>query len=65
MLIKAVLIFLLGMALLAMIGRAITRKGAAKPARLGVAKTLRCPQCGRLDVAGAVLGRKPCECGAK
>ncbi|MDZ7905767.1 MAG: hypothetical protein U5N55_08365 [Cypionkella sp.] len=65
MLIKGILIFLLGMALLGMIGNAVFKASGRKPLRPGIANAAICPQCGKRDVAGALLGRKTCGCGTK
>jgi len=65
MLLKTILIFLAAMALVALVGKAIARASGRKPLRLGVAKAAICPQCGRKDVAGAILGRRSCGCGSK
>jgi len=63
--VKATLFFLLVMVIIAMIGRAITRASGGKIMPLGVAKLRPCPHCGRKDIAGAILGRKSCECKTK
>jgi hypothetical protein len=65
MLVKVGLIFLLGMALLAMVGSALLKASGIKPKYPKIAKPFNCPQCGQRDVAGAVLGRKSCRCGTK
>jgi hypothetical protein len=58
MLVKSVLIFLLAMALVGMIGKAVVGKKGAKKIRAGVVKAVRCPQCGQWK-----FGRSGCECG--
>jgi hypothetical protein len=55
MLVKAVLVFLIAMAGLAMVGKALGM-GRRAPPRLG--KPVLCPRCGRLPKAGR------CDCGA-
>lgn len=63
--VKAILLFLLVMVIIAMIGRAITRASGGKIRPLKVAIPRACPHCGRKDIAGAILGRKSCWCETK
>lgn len=62
MLVKAVLLFLLGMVLIALIGRALFPDTFRRVARRRsmLAKPGTCPRCGR-----HLLGKGPCGCGAK
>ncbi len=65
MLFKIILVFLLAMALLAMIGNAVIKASGHKPKFPKLAKITTCPKCGKRDVAGALLGQKACGCGSK
>ncbi|MDA8740461.1 hypothetical protein N9M73_04960 [Rhodobacteraceae bacterium] len=53
MIFKIVVLFLAGMAVLAMLGR-------LRMPKVGRRKTVRCPECGRI-----MIGKPPCVCGAK
>ena len=61
MLVKTVLLFLLGMVLIAMIGRAVFPNAARRlvQRRSDALKPGTCPRCG-----GHIIGTGPCPCGA-
>jgi hypothetical protein len=58
MLVKTVLVFLLAMALLALIGRALF-PGLLRVRRDHPARPRRCPDCGRFLIGGGAA----CDCG--
>ncbi|WP_132544044.1 hypothetical protein [Rhodovulum euryhalinum] len=58
MLFKIVLLFLIGMAVLAMFGRLRLPGPGGRRISFGRAKTGKCPACGRHRI-----GRGPCACG--
>ena len=62
MLVKTVLLFLLGMVLVGMIGRALFPGALTRVARrsLSSRKPGTCPKCG-----GFVIGSGPCACGGR
>jgi hypothetical protein len=57
MLTKVAILFLAGMVLLALVGRALF-PGALRLRRDRTARPQTCPACGRF-----VIGRGPCDCG--
>jgi len=53
MILKIVVLFLVGMAVLAMFGR-------LRMPKIGRSKPVRCGECGRI-----IIGKPPCVCGGK
>jgi hypothetical protein len=57
MLTKVAILFLAGMVLLALVGRALF-PGALRLRRGSAARPAKCPSCGRF-----MIGKAPCDCG--